>query len=114
MKGQGIEGVSGLLEKAGKYRRNALHYASAGGHVGVMKYFIERGYNPASESTEGLTCLHVAALYNHYDLVQYLVDEQKMDPMCQTKLGNTPLHSACDGIQWDPAFRTPLKCGHPR
>ena len=85
------------LEKGGKYGRNALHFTAIGGHLGVMKYFIERGYNPASESTNGSTCLHVAAGYNHYDLVQYLVDEQKMDPMCQTKLGNTPLHSACAG-----------------
>ena len=85
------------LEKGGEYGQNALHYAAAGGHLGVMKYFIERGYNPASESTEGWTCLHYAARFNHYDLVQYLVDEQKMDPMCQSKLGNTPLHLACIG-----------------
>ena len=38
---------------------NALHYAAVGGHLGVMKYFIERGYNPASEATDGRTCLHV-------------------------------------------------------
>ena len=85
------------LEKGGKNGLNALHFAAEAGHLGVMKYFIESGYNPASESTEGWTCLHVAARYNHYDLVQYLVDEQKMDPMCQTRLGDTPLHSACAG-----------------
>ena len=85
------------LEKGGKNGANALHIAAVGGHLSVMKYFIERGYNPASESTEGWTCLHVAARYNHYELVQYLVDEQKMDPMCQTKRGDTPLHRACVG-----------------
>ena len=85
------------LEKGGKYGLNALHFAAVGGHLGVMKYFIERGYNPASESTGGWTCLHLAAQLDHYDLVQYLVDEHKMDPMCQTKLGSTPLHFACVG-----------------
>ena len=85
------------LEKGGEYGLNALHFAAVGGHLGVMKYYVERGYNPASDTTEGWTCLHLAAQFNHYDLVQYLVDEQKMDPMCQTKVGDTPLHTACAG-----------------
>ena len=85
------------LEKRGKNGHNALHCTAAGGHLGVMKYFIERGYNPASEDSDGRTCLSYAALNNHYDLVQYLVDEQKMDPMCQSKRGYTPLHDACIG-----------------
>ena len=82
------------LEKGGK---NALHIAAEAGHLGVMKYYVQRGYNPARENAGGMTCLHYAARYNHYDLVQYLVDEQKMDPMCQTKIGNTPLHHVCAG-----------------
>ena len=86
------------LEKVGKYGHNALHYAADGGHLGVMKYFIERGYNPASEDSDGRTCLHFAAQLNHYDLVQYLVDEQKMDPMCHNKRGSTPLHKACSDL----------------
>ena len=85
------------LEKDSKDGQNALHYAAYGGHLSVMKYYVDRGYNPASKATSRWTCLHVAAQFNHYDLVQYLVDEQKMDPMCQTKLGDTPLHRACVG-----------------
>ena len=85
------------LEKGGDFGLNALHCAAAYGHLSVLKYYTERGYNPASESSNGWTCLHFAAQFNYYDLVQYLVDEQKMDPMYQTKQGNTPLHLACAG-----------------
>ena len=85
------------IEKGDKYGLNALYIAAVGGHLGVMKYYVSREYNPASEDTSGMTCLHLAARFNRYDLVQYLVDEQKMDPMCQLKHGTTPLHKACAG-----------------
>ena len=75
--------------------RNALHYAAIGGHLGVVKYYIERGCNPANECSNGWTCLHYAARHSHYDLVQYLVNKQKVDPMCQTRQGYIPLYAAC-------------------
>ena len=33
--------------------------------------------------------------FNHLELVQYLVAEQQVDPMCQNINGSTPLHIAC-------------------
>ena len=80
--------------------RNAIYHAAKGGQLGVLKYFIEkRGHNPASQCSTGRvagwTPLHVAAQFNHLELVQYLVAEQQVDPMCQANDGSTPLHKAC-------------------
>jgi ankyrin repeat protein len=81
--------------------RNAIYCAAKGGQLAVLKYFIEdQGHNPASASSTGSrlagwTPLHVAAGYNHLELVRYLVAEQQVDPMCQTEDGDTPLHQAC-------------------
>ena len=83
-----------------KEGRNAIYHAAKGGQLGVLKYFIEeRGHNPASQCSTGRhagwTPLHVAAQLNHLKLVQYLVAEQQVDPMCQTDSGDTPLHKTC-------------------
>jgi ankyrin repeat protein len=79
--------------------RNAIYCAAKGGQLAVLKYFIEdQGHNPASAgsgSRAGWTPLHVAALYDHLELVRYLIAEQQVDPMCQTERGDTPLHQAC-------------------
>ena len=80
--------------------RNAIFCSAWGGQLAVLKYFIEdQGHNPASACSTGRlvgwTPLHVAAQYNHLELVRYLVAEQHVDPMCQTEGGDTPLHKAC-------------------
>ena len=80
--------------------KNAIYYAAKGGQLAVLKYFIkDQGHNPGSASSTrrlaGWTPLHVAARYNHLELVRYLVAEEKVDPMCQTDNGDTPLHKAC-------------------
>ena len=79
--------------------RNAIFCAAKGGQLAMLKYFIEdQGHNPASASSTGRlagwTPLHVAARFNHLELVRYLVTEQQVDPMCQTEGGDTPLHKA--------------------
>jgi ankyrin repeat protein len=66
----------------------------------VLKYFIEdQGHNPASAGSTGRltgwTPLHAAARFNHLELVRYLVAKQQVDPMCQTEVGDSPLHKAC-------------------
>ena len=80
---------------------NAIHYAAWGGQLAVLKYFIEdQRHNPASANStgrlvSGWTPLHVAARYNHIELVRYLVAELQVDPVCQTEDGDTPLHKDC-------------------
>ena len=89
-----------LLED--KHGRNSLHYAAKGGQVGVMKYFIEKlQHSPeiqiSSGRQSGWTPLHIAAQFNHLELVDYLVTEQKVDPMRRANDGDLPLHKACGG-----------------
>ena len=82
-----------------KRGRNAIYCAAKGGQLAVLKYFIEnQGHNPASAgsgSRAGWTPLHVAAQFNHLELVQYLIAEQQVDPVCHAEDGSTPLHKAC-------------------
>ena len=88
-----------------KDERNAIYCAAKGGQLAVLKYFIEQGHNPASQCSTGraagYTPLHAAARYNHLELVQYLIDEQHVDPMCQANDGSTPLHKACHDDNMD-------------
>jgi ankyrin repeat protein len=86
--------------------RNAIYYSAWGGQLAMLKYFIEdQGHNPASACSTGRragwTPLHVAARYNHLELVRYLVAEQQVDPMCQAEDSSTPLHKACHDDNMD-------------
>lgn len=38
------------------------------------------------QDAEGSTCLHLAAKKGHYDVVQYLLSNGKMDVNCQVRL----------------------------
>ena len=41
------------------------------------------------------TPLHHACEEGHLDVVQYLIDDQKVDPSCRDEDDDTPLHIAC-------------------
>ena len=43
------------------------------------------------------TPLHRAAEHKHLEVVQYLVGEQQVDPLCRDEDGSTSLHKACQG-----------------
>ena len=75
--------------------RIPLHYASAGGHLEMVKYLInEQHCDPMSKDTSN-TPLHYACQYGHQNIVQYLINEQHCDPMSKDISNNTPLRYAC-------------------
>ena len=77
---------------------NALHYAACGGHLNVLRYFVEdRGYSATYQDQRGWTLLHHAALNKHLHLVQYLIEKQQVEPFSRNKRGHTALHQACAG-----------------
>ena len=64
------EHLSPLLRD--EYGRNALHDADQRGNKSVLVYFIEeRQHNPACLDRNGWNPLHIAANYNHFELVRY-------------------------------------------
>ena len=44
---------------------------------------------------QGWSLLYSAARHNHLKLIQYLIAEQQMDPLCRNNSGATALHKAC-------------------
>ena len=118
-----------------------LHYASAAGHLEMVRYFInEQHCNPMTKSYAkskmtwlgegGDTPLHYACQNGHLNIAQYLINEQHCDPMTKYERGQTPLHYACqnghlniaqylineqhcDPMIKDSLGQTPLHCaGH--
>jgi len=74
--------------------KTALHEACRWGHIEVAKFLISQKADPKITTVEGTTVLHLAALNGHDTLVNYLVNEVKMDVNVQDKFGDTPLIAA--------------------
>ena len=76
--------------------RIALHDASQGGHLHIIKYLVEHcNCNPSHLDSKRVTPLHMAAQHGHLEVMQYLTLEQHCDPLCTDK-NNTPLHLAAN------------------
>ena len=61
---------------------NLLHMASAGGHVDVARYLIEKqNYDPMGNTGDRRTPLSLACKGGHLEMVKYLVNEQLIDPV---------------------------------
>ena len=56
--------------------------ASYAGQLDIVKYLLENGYscNPKAFGSNGYNCLHAACTKGHIVVVQYLIEECKMDP----------------------------------
>ena len=93
-----------------------LHYAAAGGHMGVIHYLITKhGCDVKTPNTNGSLPLHIACISGHLSVTQYFINEQNCDSKSQTKDGATLLHYASQGgdinivkylitVGCDPAF----------
>lgn len=58
-----------------------------------MKYFVdELGFNPTETGSRNYTLLHFAVLGGHLPLVQYLLQDKEVEPLCYADKG---LHFAC-------------------
>ena len=53
-----------------------------------------------STDEQGNTCLHLAALHNHHEILSFLLEHSRISPDAQNRDGLTALHLACEnGIQ---------------
>ncbi|KAK3136128.1 hypothetical protein QOZ80_5BG0428480 [Eleusine coracana subsp. coracana] len=87
--------------------RNALHFASAKGHIDICRFLIEDGDGPGldvnSRSAEGDTPVFIATTEGHLPVLRYLLDRGG-DPAMPDARGVTPLHRAakngpCDAVR---------------
>lgn len=53
----------------------ALHQASTGAKIDILKQLVAKGGDLSIENSEGETCLHVAARHKSTQTVSYLVKE---------------------------------------
>ena len=73
----------------------------------IAKYLIEQGANVNSSSASGLTALHYAALENHHEMAQLLLNNK-------AKVDATMRYSSTDGnygqepLVWEYIGATPL------
>ena len=73
--------------------KTAIHFAAEGGHLSILKYFLEDVTNNLSNFIEkNPTVVHLAAGKGHLDSVKYLVFDIGYDPVATDNDGNTPLH----------------------
>ena len=50
-----------------------------------------------SSDAEGNTPLHIACMYRHLEVVQFLTEERNCNQQVKSQAGNLPLHIACEG-----------------
>ena len=77
---------------------NALHFTCMLGKLDALKILSEycESHRFKIKGGElGLTPLHYACLYGHFDIVQYLCSSEKCNPRSNTFDGSTALHMAC-------------------
>ena len=85
-------------------QNNALHYASWGGHLNIVKYLIDQcAYDPTTTNAEGLSALQFATAGNHIEVVQYLTNKLDVNQVAE-------LSGACSESGYNSLHRAAL-CG---
>ncbi len=76
------------------YGMNPLHWASALGHIHMVRYLIMIGASVNTRTPQGYTSLHLAAFSGHLDAVKCLVLEGNCQINAQMNSGLTALDLA--------------------
>jgi ankyrin repeat protein len=85
---------SGLLNaRGGDLAQTPLMEASSGGHVGVVRWLLDRGATIDEQSSFGCTALFLASYKDRSPVVRLLV-ERGADPTIASNPGMTPLVTA--------------------
>jgi len=92
--------VKFLIERVGIDEKGTridppIHEAATGGHLQIVKLFVENGVDCSQKSGHyNQTPLHNAADKGHVDILKFLV-ERGVDINAQDQYGGTALHYAC-------------------
>jgi uncharacterized protein len=89
----------GLLDtKDGVYGYTPLMFASWKGHVGVVRWLLDKGAATDELSEHGLTALWLASSYGHTPVVSLLL-ERGADPTLAAGFGSVPLMAGCSHLE---------------
>ncbi|GIX81417.1 ankyrin-3 [Caerostris darwini] len=72
----------------------ALHFASKGPCLEVVKFVLSKNIDIGSKDVSGMNSLHVASCFGRADIVEFFLKDQNMSPNEETRDGMTPLDLA--------------------
>ncbi|GIY33491.1 hypothetical protein CEXT_536251 [Caerostris extrusa] len=72
----------------------ALHFASKGPCLEVVKYVLSKNIDIGAKDVSGMNSLHVASYFGRADIVEFFLKDQNMSPNEETSDGMTPLDLA--------------------
>ena len=70
----------------------ALHYSARNGSYEILKCFADAGTDIFLQTNDGSNCLHIATLYEHFNVCKKLIDEHHFDVHMTDKDGWAALH----------------------
>lgn len=73
-----------------------LHIAAATGNLEIVQILTTHNPNPDinQQTSTGQTCLHYAVSKNHFDVVEYLINEMHASVRIKDSKGQLPIHRA--------------------
>lgn len=69
--------VNLLLNKKSNQGWNAVHFAAAGGNIGVLELLASKEIDIESETKNGLNVLHIASIHKHTEMCKHLIEGEK-------------------------------------
>lgn len=75
----------------------AGHLICREGDLDILKLLVDAGLDLSIETRNGRTCLHIASLHGHKDIVQYLLSKDAVDVNATDSSRSTPLQEAVLG-----------------
>ena len=91
-----IEKYPNSIHMVGQNGRSALHYASEGGSVALLKYLIDIGMDTRKADKNVSTILHIACKFGRKDVVMFLIEHTNILHM-KDKRDRSALHYASEG-----------------
>ena len=63
-----------------------IHYASAGGQLGIVKYLVGKGASVYAKNEDDCQTIHLANQKSHYEIVKYLKEKKTLKRRLSPKL----------------------------
>ncbi|XP_063725447.1 uncharacterized protein LOC134853386 [Symsagittifera roscoffensis] len=83
-----------VLDKDSVSGNTTLHLAASGGFQDIVSLLLDNGANALEENDEGLTPLHLAAIFGHTNVLEVFKGAQVSLNYCSRESGLTAIHMA--------------------
>ena len=90
---------NGFIMTKNHMGNTCLHLACEWGLTEIAKFLISKGFSALEKNELNQTPLHIAVLYNRYDIFHYLLTSNNADVNEKNVFGETPLHIATSNYE---------------